>query len=78
MGVIPGIGIEFYKLTTKLNNTKDIIKEKETTANFDDFIGLGYNSKNSLEDFIIALLQPLEAKQEPLILTLQIHTYKYL
>jgi len=46
LGLSPGLGIEFNKLTTKIQDDTDITKSNEVVFNINTLIGLGYNSKN--------------------------------
>lgn len=46
LGLSPGLGIEFNKVTTNIQGEEDITKSNEAVFNINAFIGLGYNSKN--------------------------------
>lgn len=46
LGLSPGLGIEFNKITSYIQDSEDITKSNEVVFNINTFIGLGYNSKN--------------------------------
>ncbi|MCK4562559.1 MAG: DUF4421 family protein, partial [Flavobacteriaceae bacterium] len=46
LGLSPGLGIEFNKITTNIQGNKDITKSNEVIFNINTLIGIGYNSKN--------------------------------
>jgi hypothetical protein len=46
MGFLPGVGVEFNKVTTKNDEEKDISRTTDFIINLYTQIGLGYNSKN--------------------------------
>lgn len=46
LGLAPGLGYEFNKLTTHLADSEDVNKSNEVIFNIQTLIGLGYNSGN--------------------------------
>jgi hypothetical protein len=53
LGISPGIGMEFNKLTTKLDDDIDISRNTDLIFNIRTNMGLGYNSKTFFGGFVL-------------------------
>lgn len=56
IGATPGVGVDFNKITVKINNDEFVDNDTNYTLNFDGHLGLGYNSNRFFSGAYFRLL----------------------